>query len=133
MTDERIQIPPDFVIAGGPRCATTALYTALKQHPRLWMSPIKEPHYYAGSLAGGRAIATAADYRQLFDAAPLDRLRGEASVLYLSVPDAIPALLLDRPDAKIIAMVRNPIDVFLSWHNHCFNWLDENQPDVERA
>jgi hypothetical protein len=54
-------------------------------------------------------------------------------VLYLSVPDAIPALLQDRPDAKFIAIVRNPIDVFLSWHNHCLNWLDENQPDVERA
>jgi hypothetical protein len=96
------------------------------------MSPIKEPHYYAASLGAGRAVTTAGRYARLFDSSP-DLLRGEASVLYLSIPDAIPALLKDRPDARIIAIVRNPIDVLLSLHNHNLNWLEEDQADIERA
>jgi hypothetical protein len=53
--------------------------------------------------------------------------------MYLSSPEAIPAILQRRPDAKIIAAVRNPIDLFISWHNQCLKNLDEDVKDPEQA
>ena len=53
--------------------------------------------------------------------------------MYLSSLEAIPAVLRRRPDAKIIAMVRNPVDMFISWHNQCFSNLNEDEADPEAA
>ena len=38
---------PDFFIAGQPKSGTTALYEMLKRHPQIYMSPVKEPFYFA--------------------------------------------------------------------------------------
>jgi hypothetical protein len=53
--------------------------------------------------------------------------------MYLGSSSAIPALLRRRPDVKIIAAVRNPIDLFISWHNQCMISLDEDEADPEQA
>ena len=38
---------PTFVILGAPRTGTTALYAALRQHPQIRMSRVKEPNFFA--------------------------------------------------------------------------------------
>lgn len=125
--------PPDFVIVGAPKCGTTALYKTLQLHPALFLPAIKEPHYFAFEYGTERTVERERAYDRLFADARPSQLRGEASIMYLSSPSAIPAILRRRPDAKIVATIRNPIDLFVSWHNQCMITLDEDEPNPERA
>src|SRR5262245_3782032 len=70
---------PDFVIAGAPKCGTTALYQYLQMHPRLFLCDPKEPHYFADDLLAHRTIVNHSDYLSLFEHADREQLVGEAS------------------------------------------------------
>ena len=122
--------PPDFVIVGAPKCGTTSLYRALREHPGIFFPAyLKEPHYFAFDFPNRQEVTSADDYDFLFADAKPGQLRGEASVLYLRSEQAVGAILKRRPDCKIIAMVRNPIEMFVSWHNENVLSLDEDQAD----
>jgi Sulfotransferase family len=41
---------PNFFVVGAPKAATTFIYACLDQHPQVYMSPLKEPHYFASEL-----------------------------------------------------------------------------------
>jgi len=125
--------PPDFVIAGAPKCGTTSVYATLQPHPQLFLSTVKEPHYFAYDLPRRREVETIKDYDRLFSEAQAGQLRGETSAHYLSSRDAVGAILERRPDARFIALVRNPLEMFVSWHNECLKALDEDERDPERA
>ncbi len=127
---------PDFFIVGAPRCGTTALYEYLKTHPKIYMpSYEKEPHFFATDLFSDseRRYKDLADYLRLFRSAQPGQQTGEASVFYLSSSVAIPGILKVNPAAKFIALVRNPIDMVCSLHNHLVNFLEEDIWDVEVA
>src|ERR1035441_716202 len=125
--------PPDFVIVGAPKCGTTAAFATLQKHPQLFLPDIKEPHYFAYDFPGYRGVRTVEDYDRLFADAERKQLRGEASVSYLSSKEATAAILRRRPDAKFIALVRNPLDMFVSWHNQMYVLYEEEAADPERA
>ena len=38
---------PNFFVLGAAKSGTTSLYLYLKQHPQIYMSPVKEPRYFA--------------------------------------------------------------------------------------
>jgi sulfotransferase family protein len=113
---------PDFFLVGAAKAGTTSLYHYLRQHPEIYMSPVKEPRYFA--LAGhaldftgpgdGRLFATTKtaleDYRRLFADRGAEKVAGEASVLYLPHPDAAGAIASALPDARIVAVLRNPVE-----------------------
>lgn len=109
---------PNFFIVGEPRSGTTSLHTWLADlgHPDLYMSAVKEPHFFARfdmpSLE--RSILQTTDDEQRYLAMFADgadrRVRGESSSYYLSDPGA-PAAIAERvPDAKLVAIVRNPVE-----------------------
>src|ERR1022692_1315894 len=125
--------PPDFVIVGAPKCGTTAVFATLRLHPQVFLPTSKEPHYFAYDFPGRREVETTEDYDRLFAGAERAQLRGEASVHYLHSKEATAAILRRRPDAKFIALVRNPLDMFVSWHNQSLNHLYEEELDPERA
>jgi hypothetical protein len=125
--------PPDFVVVGAPKCGTTAIYATLQQHPELFLSQIKEPHFFSYDLPRRREVETIEDYDRLFARAGNAQLRGETSAHYLGSTEATTAILQRRPDAKFIALVRNPLDMFVSWHNECCKALDEDEQVPERA
>jgi hypothetical protein len=133
---------PNFLIIGAAKAGTNALYHSLRQHPQVYMSPWKEPKFFAfeseadlGFLAAnGRdapvnasVILDQAEYEELFDDASDDELaRGEASTHYLYVeksPARIKALI---PDARLIAVLRNPVDRAFSSYQHLVR--DELEP-----
>jgi Sulfotransferase family len=113
---------PDFLVIGAPKAGTTALHAALAQHPALYMSPIKEPKHFLTDgpppTRGGPGDAQTyrehvwrrADYEALFDAAPAGVLRGESTPLYMYDPDAMRRIHEAIPDAKLIAIVRDPVE-----------------------
>jgi hypothetical protein len=105
----------------------------LRRHPQIFLSDVKEPHYFAYDYPSLRHAATFADYEQMFAPAHASQLRGDVSPCYLSSTQAIPAVLKLRPDAKFMVLVRDPVEMIQSWHNQCVRAFLEDQKDLERA
>ena len=125
---------PTFMIAGAPKCGTTALYEYLQTHPQVFMSDPKEPHYYADDLGAHRSIVTRAEYDNLFSAAGPEHLAiGEGSAWYLHSAVALPKVAQEQADTKLIVMLRNPVDLLRSLHSDMVWICFENEPDFERA
>jgi hypothetical protein len=117
MTAEDQQRLPNFFIVGAPKCATTSMDRYLAQHPDVFMASWKEPHYFAGDLyPPGETFGWEA-YRNLFAEAGDERIVGESSVFYLLSRKAAHEIRAFRPDAKILVMLRNPIDLLSSHHS----------------
>ena len=125
---------PDFFIVGAPKCGTTSLASYVRAHPRIFMAPVKEPNYFCFDAPGLRDTYDRPEtYGRLFARARPEQLCGEASTAYLFSNEAVPAILAANPAAKIIAMVRNPLDMVVSHHGQKLYTLEENEPDLERA
>jgi hypothetical protein len=113
---------PDFLVAGVPKAGTTALHTALSRHPGLFMSPIKEPKFFLtdGPPPAGGGPGDALTYREhvwqrdryeaLFDPAPPGTLRGESTPLYLYDRAALRRVRNLIPAAKLIVVLRDPVE-----------------------
>ena len=108
---------PNFFIVGAPKCGTTALHAYLSQHPDVMMSDPKEPHFFGSDLEFRyRRRPTAGQYRSYFaDSAGHARI-GEASVWYLYSERAAHEIHAAVPEARIIAMLRDPVEMIPSLH-----------------
>jgi len=107
---------PDFFIVGAPRCGTTALYTYLRQHPAIYMPDDKEPHFFNTDMPSRSAVRDLPAYLRLFAGAGDKKRVGEASVYYLSSRQAPAAIKSFCPQAQILIMLRNPVDVMYAIH-----------------
>lgn len=127
-------LKPNFFIVGAPKCGTTALYEYLRHHPNIFMSEVKEPHFFAKDLGSYPRIKTLEDYTELFTRST-DRHSsvGEASVYYLRSAVALANIRAFNPEAKIIAMFRNPVDMVHSLHSQLLYWSEEVERDFEAA
>lgn len=125
---------PNFFIVGAPKCGTTALYEYLKSHPSIFLPKVKkEPHYFCTDISGRKRLSLEA-YLSLFEEATESSLAiGEASVWYLMSNVAITNINQFDSDARIIVMLRNPVDAAYSLHHHLYNMCDESEPDFETA
>jgi Sulfotransferase family len=113
---------PEFFVAGAPKAGTTALHVALARHPALHMSAVKEPKFFltAGpppTHGGPGDVQTyrehvwrRADYEALFDPAPHGALRGESTPFYLYNRDAHRRIRALIPDARLIVILRDPVE-----------------------
>ncbi len=103
---------PNFLIIGAPKAGTTALYQYLQQHPSVFMSHPKEPHFftYQQDHWPEWATPTLAEYRQLFEPAGQASALGEASTWYLYSRHAAQAIQRQIPNIRLIALVRHPVD-----------------------
>ncbi|MBE9125340.1 sulfotransferase [Coleofasciculus sp. LEGE 07092] len=112
---------PNFLIIGAAKSGTTAFYQYLKQHPQIYMSPVKEPHFFAFegenlNFRGPRvtinqtSITNIEAYRDLFQSVSKEVAVGEASALYLYLPKAHERIKHYVPNAKLIAILRHPVD-----------------------
>src|SRR5688572_20545105 len=102
---------PNLFLVGAPRCGTTALYTYLKAHPDVFMSPIKELHYFSTDLfqpAPQAIIRNEGDYMAMFAGAEGQRWVGEASPYYIYSATAPAAIKAFSPDARLVVTLRNP-------------------------
>jgi len=125
---------PNFFLAGAPKSGTTSLYRYLDQHADIYLSSIKEPHYFAPEirlehyqpalrrrLARENGIVTDwGDYLRLFEGARNQTAVGEGSVCYLWSPRA-PALIAEKiPHARILVLLRDPAERAFSQYLHGF-------------
>lgn len=126
---------PSFFIVGAPRCGTTSLTHFLATHPGVFVPEIKVPMHFGRDLdmPEKKHLQTTEHYLDLFTAADDGQLCGESSVFYLYSQHAAAEIKAFDPDAKIIIMLRKPVDMMYSMHAR--NLLDgnENQKDFEHA
>jgi hypothetical protein len=113
---------PTFLVLGAARCGTTSLHYYLAEHPDISMSTIKEPnHFLFAQTATGPKPCIADDRRLLAKSVPeRDRYErlfpspaaavGEASPLYLYTRQTPELIRTAVPDARLIAIVREPVD-----------------------
>lgn len=108
---------PDFYIVGAPKAGTTAMYEYLRTHPDLYLPARKELRFFGSDLdIRDRQPLTAEQYLAYFAGAPADTLIGTAYVWYLYSRRAAGEIAQFSPDARIIAMLRNPVDMLPALH-----------------
>jgi hypothetical protein len=109
---------PDFYLVGAPKAATTSFYHYLGHHPRVFVPEIKEPHFFScpevkNTYYQVPLIEQEADYLALYAGAG-QRLKGDFSTSYLRHPQAARRIHERRPDARIIIILRDPVDRAIS-------------------
>ena len=131
---------PNFLIVGAQKAGTTSLHYYLKQHPQIYMSPRKEPHFFEGMhwdfYRPGRImppVTDLADYQALFEGVTDEKAIGEASASYLYSPKAPTLIKRSIPDARLIAILRNPADRAYSNFLHCVRGGRESTVDFAEA
>lgn len=150
---------PNVLVIGAAKSGTTSLYDYLDQHPEVFMSPVKEPRYFAyaedlgdfdegrSEDAGGRpamhgpgeewanrdAVFTMERYRALFAQAGGRRAVGEASPVYL-YSEAAPARIRQcLPEAHLVVILRDPAERAYSHFMHLIKTGREPLRDFEAA
>lgn len=131
-------IKPNLFIVGPAHSGTTALYYFLKQHPDIFMSEIKEPQFFSKDISKERdefygkkigkhfgsydyyhnRIDTENGYLELFENWNGERVIGEASTDYLPSEEAAQKIHKFNPNARIVIMLRNPIERLYSAYRH---------------
>jgi Sulfotransferase family len=131
---------PDFYIVGQFKSGTTALYQMLKAHPQIYFPKYKEVWFHSPELrtrALGRAMnsrpETLDEYLSLFEAADPGQRIGEATPSYLISRDAARRIAELRPDARIIAILREPASFLRSFHLQCLQNGTETETDLRKA
>lgn len=146
---------PNFFIIGAAKSGTTSLQAYLAQHPEVYFSPYKEPNYFA--LAGAKlprigpaspevlfhlihrhSVVDFAEYQKLFLNVKGEKAVGEASVRYLYFEKAPGRIKEVVPNARFIAVLREPVSRLYS--HYCMNVQYQIEPldlmsaiDAEKA
>jgi hypothetical protein len=130
---------PDFFIVGHPKCGTTALYEMLRRHPQIFMPESKEPWFFADELRVRTpprpegTPETLDDYMSWFAAAGPEQRAGEATALYLWSRTAASRIAEVRPDARIVAILREPASFLNSLHLQFLQSYVETESDLRKA
>jgi hypothetical protein len=126
---------PDFFLIGAPRCGTTSLSRYLASNPQVCFSRPKEPHYFS-LLAPHDSLddlETAYLARCFFHYREGHKAVGEGSTSYLATPHALPRILSVNPDAKFLAILRNPLEMLPSYHLRLLFSVMEDVKDFATA
>ena len=137
---------PNFFVVGTGKAGTTSLYHYLRQHPQIYLSPIKEPCYFASEIRAenydstlhrhqqgqsrqlphltndgrrsGWLVSEWKDYGRLFKDVEAETAIGEASAAYLWSETAAGNIASCNPDARIIMILRDPSERAFSQYLH---------------
>lgn len=143
---------PNFLIIGAARSGTTSLRNYLNQHPEIYFSPLKHTRFFAhedlsfygpgprdvrkpwSGEKGTREVVTDIEsYRALFRGVTDETAIGEASHSYLYGPKAPERIRYYMPHAKLIAVLRNPIERAYSHYCHLLQTKREPLTDFAQA
>lgn len=122
---------PNFLVIGAAKSGTTALYYAFRQHPEIYMSRSKEPNFFAlegkppafrgpgdQQTINTQSITSLTAYQRLFHGVDGEAAVGEASTAYLyhaRTPERIKHYI---PNAKMIVILRHPVERAYSSYLH---------------
>src|SRR4030042_3136990 len=95
---------PDYVGIGAQRAATTWIYRCLQEHPEVVVATPKELHFFDEQYEKGVSW-----YESHFRPAPQHKVAGEITPNYLNVAHAVPRMAEVIPDARLFAVLREPV------------------------
>lgn len=122
-----------FFIIGAPKCGTTSLANWLREHPEIFMSPIKEPHFFSSDLKN-QTVKSRKQYDRLFKSVnEKHHMLGEASTWYLYSKKAVAEIEREYPSARYIVMTRDPSAMAHSLYHHNVRVLHEDCQTFEEA
>ncbi len=122
---------PSFFIIGAPKSGTSSIDHYLAQHPQVKMAP-KELHFFGRDLGVRQKELTMKEYQSHF-AGQTAKHFGESSVWYLFSKNAAKEIHDFNPQAKIIAILREPIQFLESLHAQFLYDGDESEKDPNKA
>lgn len=106
---------PNFLIIGVAKAGTTSLYHYIRDHPEVYLSPTKEPCFFAheektAERQPDKVVTTLDAYGALFDGVTTETAVGEASPVYFHSPLAPPRIKQHLPEARLVALLRHPVE-----------------------
>jgi sulfotransferase family protein len=125
---------PNLFLVGAAKSGTTSLYRELARHPAIYMSPMKEPHFFSRIEPSSSweaffpHVTDEDEYLALFKGATNEDLLGEGSTSYLWDRNAAERIKHAVPEAKILIMLRDPVDRAYSHY-----WNDVREGLEERS
>lgn len=124
-------LPIDFLVLGAQKCGTTWIHHVLSQHPGVFIPPAKELHFFNKSSALAQGVSW---YAAHFAGAEPGQLRGECTPNYLwnhldprdrrvagEHHDLAPQLAELRPQLRLVATLRDPVNRAVSAFHHHIN------------
>jgi hypothetical protein len=123
---------PNLFIVGAPKTGTTALYEYLNKHHDVYF-PQKTIYYFCHDLSFRTPPIPESTYLNMFANAGSQKIIAEASVFNLLSPGAAKKIKDFNPEARIIIMLRNPVDMVYSLHTENFSCGDDDIEDFEAA
>lgn len=108
---------PNFLVIGAPKAGTTSLCFYLAQHPDIFVSDPKEPHFFCDDQVYERGIEW---YESLFEPGRDFSLRGEGTPFYSltnTFPNVLPRIQQHLDNLKLVYMVRHPIERMESYYS----------------
>jgi len=128
-----MNIPNTFII-GAPKCGTTSMAHYLSQHSQVYMSHIKEPHYFIREDMPNLNTFSESTYLELFSYAnDKHKVIMEASVWYLYGKNAAKLIKKFNPNSKLIVMLRRPDEMVYSMHSQNYVSRNDDIVDFETA
>ena len=134
---------PNLFLVGQPKSGTTALHSFLGQHPDIYMSELKAPYFFCKDFHEESDnyhksklfydIRDEGDYLQLFSGASSEKIVGESSDHSIYSKVAAEEIYKFNPEAKIIILLREPVDFLYSLHNQYVRITQEDEEDFSKA
>lgn len=137
---------PNFLVIGAARSGSTALFDYLGQHPDVYTTDPKEPHFFAfmgvqpnftgpgdDEMINRVAVTDERAYRALFRGADGAQAVGEGSVSYLYGSRAAENIRRTVPDVRLICILRNPADRAYSAFQYARALMHEPLSDFREA
>lgn len=117
---------PTFFLVGAARSGTSAIFDLLRRRPDVFVPSLKEPNYFAivdapeaSPALRARSVTSSSDYERLYRHADPTLPRGDTSPEYLRSATAAASIAERVPSARIVAVLRNPVD--RAWSDHQFH------------
>jgi hypothetical protein len=123
---------PNCFVIGQARTGTTSLHQYFLDHPDVYAPAAKETNYYShwSQAAFGENGMSKQDYAMYFMDAAGESVRADVSPFYISEPGVALRIFRDCPNAKIVAILRNPVDLLVSKYNLDFGAYG-SQSDID--
>jgi hypothetical protein len=140
---DSIAVKPNLFLVGAPKCGTTSLYNYLRQHPQIFFPAareassnwrVKEPAFFCPELLPPDiVIRDEQQYLANYAGSEHYRWRGDATTYYLYSKDAPARIKAYSPDARILVILRPPVEQMRSNHAHLLRAGREDIADFHAA
>ena len=117
---------PNFFIVGTPKGGTTSLFNYLEEHPEVYVPVLKEPHFFSvpevlDTYYKTTIIKDENTYLKLYKDVKEQKAIGDLSTSYLFNKNSAKRIKKFNPDARIIMVLRNPVDRAISHYLMDYN------------